>query len=441
MIILLFFQLLPVIYKTTRIYFLGNLPDENAFNIASQILWLNVFYEIINESIVIPLFFVFSKLKENKNWKHVYSLITIFVFFVYLIFTISIFFNIDNILLSLIINNENLFLRSSEYIKYEVWGTFLFSIFSYLFLTTTIFKFDKYILINGIVCIAFTFFSFIFDLFFITDFSFSLKLSIKGIGINSIIVNFICCVIFVIYLSLPNIKIWNFNFKNNVNVNKEYVKQYFYLFLISSIEVLVRNLCFYFMIINPINSLNSSGIYWVANDFIWTWLLLPITTISIYIKETFILNDEENNNLFKYQLLFYSIFISIIIFIWLVTIPINPIFIKNVLGSSNEYKSVSQLILILIPFYIFFAYSSIFDSIFIRQGKISYYCIQSLIVNLTVYPIYFALWKTNIWTPTLESVAIMFGIGMLTHFVVDIPLFLLFLNNNKIIKFKFMNKH
>lgn len=103
------------------------------------------------------------------------------------------------------------------------------------------------------------------------------------------------------------------------------------------------------------------------------------------------------------------------------------------MNESKEYQEVNKLVLILIPFYILFSYSIIIDSIFINRGKISWYCIQSLIVNLTVYPIYFILWQQNIWVPTLESISIMFGLGMTLHFVIDLFLFFIFLKKEKMI--------
>ena len=418
LLLILLFQLLPTIYKTTRIFFLGTLPDENSYNIASQVLWLNILYEIIVESIVVPLFFVLNNIKKKENFKQTFTLISLLVFGLYLLFTIIIYFNIGNILDDFINRDLELFTQSQEYIQFEVWGMFLYSIFSYLFLIATILKQNKYLIVSLIVCILYTLLSCLFDLFFITDYSYSLKLSVKGIGINSILTNFICSLIFVVYLSIGQNRIWYFDFKN-VTIDRKLMKKYLVLLIIASIEVTVRNVCFYFMVIEPINDLSNSGTYWVTNNFIWSWLLLPVTTLMIYIKETFLYTRTNN---VKYQIYFYSLMMTIIIALWLAFIPINPIFIEKVMGVS-DFKNVSQLVLILLPFYISFAYSSIIDSIFINQGKVNLYCIQSLIVNLTVYPIYFILWRMNIWKPTLNGICIMFGLGMLVHFIVDIPLF------------------
>lgn len=69
------------------------------------------------------------------------------------------------------------------------------------------------------------------------------------------------------------------------------------------------------------------------------------------------------------------------------------------MGENNIYMNVNNLINILIGFYVAFAFGNIIDSIFIKMGRIDLYLYQSLFVNCTVYVIYFALWKTNVWTP------------------------------------------
>jgi len=49
---LLVFGLLPTIYTTVRISFLGDLPEDWGFNIASQLSWVNIIYEVLQEAII-----------------------------------------------------------------------------------------------------------------------------------------------------------------------------------------------------------------------------------------------------------------------------------------------------------------------------------------------------------------------------------------------------
>ena len=63
---LLVLGLAPTIYTTVRVFFLGQLPGEYSFSIAGQLSWVNLLYEIMNEAIILPLFYFIGKVKENK---------------------------------------------------------------------------------------------------------------------------------------------------------------------------------------------------------------------------------------------------------------------------------------------------------------------------------------------------------------------------------------
>ena len=47
---LLVLGLVPTIYTTVRVFFLGQLPGEWSFSIAGQLSWVNLLYEILNEA-------------------------------------------------------------------------------------------------------------------------------------------------------------------------------------------------------------------------------------------------------------------------------------------------------------------------------------------------------------------------------------------------------
>ena len=56
----------PTVYNTLRVFFLGQLPGEWAYSIAGQLSWVNLLYEILNEAIILPLFYFTCKVKEDK---------------------------------------------------------------------------------------------------------------------------------------------------------------------------------------------------------------------------------------------------------------------------------------------------------------------------------------------------------------------------------------
>ena len=64
---LLVLGLAPTIYTTVRVFFLGQLPGEYSFSIAGQLSWVNLLYEIMNEAIILPLFYFVGKVKDDKK--------------------------------------------------------------------------------------------------------------------------------------------------------------------------------------------------------------------------------------------------------------------------------------------------------------------------------------------------------------------------------------
>jgi Na+-driven multidrug efflux pump len=64
---LLVLGLAPTMYTTLRVFFLGSLPGEYSFSIAGQLSWVNLLYEIINEAIILPLFYFIGKVVKDKK--------------------------------------------------------------------------------------------------------------------------------------------------------------------------------------------------------------------------------------------------------------------------------------------------------------------------------------------------------------------------------------
>ena len=54
---LLVIGLVPSVYTTVRIYFMGDFPGESAYSIAGQLSWVNLIFEVISETIILPLYF------------------------------------------------------------------------------------------------------------------------------------------------------------------------------------------------------------------------------------------------------------------------------------------------------------------------------------------------------------------------------------------------
>lgn len=92
--------------------------------------------------------------------------------------------------------------------------------------------------------------------------------------------------------------------------------------------------------------------------------------------------------------------------------------------NISDYEKVFSIVLIQLVFYIIFAYNNIMDSTFYGVGRTDYMLYQSLIVNIIFYGVAFILFKVGVFEPTLNGIAIMFGLGMAFDFIPTIVLYI-----------------
>ena len=59
--------LVPTIYTTLKVFWLGSLPQESSHSIVGQLAWVNLIYEVIDEAIILPLFYFVGKVLSDKK--------------------------------------------------------------------------------------------------------------------------------------------------------------------------------------------------------------------------------------------------------------------------------------------------------------------------------------------------------------------------------------
>ena len=261
----------------------------------------------------------------------------------------------------------------------------------------------------------------VLDIFFISNLNCSLNLGVNGIAMSNIIINIIMFLLSIILLCKLKIHIFN-NQKYDFTWTKELLK----VGGISGLESFVRNIFYIIMISRMVNIVGEQGTYWVANNFIWGWLLLPIIQLGELIKQEISTNKTNiQNNTLGY------IFITLIICLcWIVFIPLYKPFMYNIL-NYNDVDKLFNLVIVLLGSYIFFAFQNIFDSTFYGMGKTNYMLFESIITNVIYYGFCFILYVTNIFQPTLLGIAIMFGIGNIFDSIVSGIVYVYFLKKNK----------
>lgn len=395
---LLVLGLIPTIYTTIRVFFIGQLPGEWSFSIAGQLSWVNLIYEILNEAIILPLYFFMGKVVSDKNeYTNRIKTGLIISFCIYAISSIFICI-FTNPLLAAMATSKDIITESAVYIRIESIANIFSLLASFLLVCLVTLGKSKYVyILTGaklVLCI-------IFDTFFVSTLNISANLGVNGIGYSNIIVSLLLFIVSVILLVKEGYSIFN---KDKLSFG--WIKGLLKIGGISGAESFVRNLAYMVMISRMVNMVNEQGTYWVANNFIWGWLLLPINQLGELIKQEVGTDEKAVKN----NTLGYFAITIIVCLLWFITIPGWKSFMSNVLQFSDVDKLFS-LIMVLLGFYVLYALQNVFDCEFYGLGKTNYMLFESAVTNSIYYGTAYILYRVGIWIPTLTGIALLFGIG------------------------------
>ena len=409
----------PTIYTTVRIYFLGSLPGEYSFSIAGQLSWVNLLYEIINEAIILPLFYFIGKIatdkKEFTNRVKTGMLMSLSIYLALSAVVIC----FTKPLLSLMATDVSILDASAEYIRIESVANIFLILTQFALVALVTVNKSKYLYV---LTFARLLLSLICDTFLVSSLPVSLNLGVNGIAYSNIIVNVLLLLVSLVLLSKENINVFA---KSRLKFS--WVKEFVKVGSISGLESLVRNVAYMVMISRMVNEVGEQGVYWVANNFIWGWLLLPVLQLGELIKQE-VATDEDN---IRKNTLGYLGITAIISVLWLVSVPFWKPFMANVL-QFDDVNKLFELVLVLVGFYVLFAFQNVFDSIFYGLGKTKYMLFESVVTNTVYYGTAFVLYLTELWTPSLIGIALLFGIGNAFDSLVSLGAFAFLLKKEKI---------
>jgi len=396
---LLLMGLIPTIYTTVRIFLLGQLPNDWGFNIASQLSWVNVLYEILQEALILPLFYFIGKVISNQlDLENRVKTGMIFTFIIYTLLSLIIFvFAVP--LIKFMAQDVSLIEQTASYIRLETIAAIFITMVKFAIVVLVVINKEKYLyFVLGLQMVLTIF----FDVFLVSSLNISLNIGVNGIAVSNIIVNFLLLIL--VFFILKKEKI---NLFSKEKMSFHWIKELGKIGGISGLESFVRNAAFMLMVIRMVNVVGEQGTFWVANNFIWGWLLLPVLQLGEMVKR----DCGENPDAIKEKTLGYFGLIALIVIVWFATIPLWNPFLKDVLQLSN-YESVFHIVLISLGFYVLFAFNNVIDSIFYGIGKTQYMLFQSVTINALFYGTLFILYITGIYQPTLNLIAIMFAAGI-----------------------------
>ncbi len=416
---LLFLGFCPTIYTTVRIFFVGQLSNEWAYSIAGQLNYINLIYEILSESIILPLFYFIGTVISNKDefTNRVKSGLFITAL-IYTIFSFLIIVFIDT-LLSFMATDKNIFEASKAYIRLESVANIFSMLSAYALVALVALNKNKYLYLLTIVRLIL---SLLLDSFLVSTLPFSLNLGVNGIAYSNIIVNIILLLISIIALEKEGI-----NILSTKKMSFAWMLSFVKIGGISGIESLVRNLAYMLMIVRMVNVVGEQGTYWVANSFIWSWLLLPVIQLAELIKQEI----STNKDAIRTHTLGYFFITFCICIIWILSIPLWKPFMLYVLNYQNV-DVLFNLVITLLVFYMLFAFQNVFDATFYALGKTNYMLFESIATNSIYYGCAFILYSLDIFIPSLTNIALLFGFGIAFDSIVSFLAYLYLIKKEKI---------
>ncbi|AML52834.1 hypothetical protein RC74_17620 [Falsihalocynthiibacter arcticus] len=357
-------------------------------------------YEVVQEAILMPLYFVFGQVIHNlSELRKRVSIAIIVTLVAYGLLTLGILFGADW-LTQAMSQQQALQDMTARYIRLETIGKMI-GVLNDIAIIIVVALAWKRILIALVILRALLMIT--FDSLFVGQFDFSLHLGVQGVAMTNISVA--TCLLLPTVFILLRAEMFE---RPRLRKPSAWMRRWLRIAARSGIESAVRNLAFSLMILRLMNEVNEAGLFWVTNSFIWGWLLLPVLALGTLIRQ------DAGNNGGKLEGRFtgYLWLIAIIVGVWIVTIPGWLWFFKNALGT-DEPERILSLTLLMLGFYVVFAFNHVLDSFFYGRGRTDLLLYQSLFVSIFYYGIAFVAYQTGFFAPGLQSIALLFGGGIL----------------------------
>ena len=405
----------PALYLSYRMYLIGNgIPDANGLAIDSQWQFVQVLYEIVQESLVLPIFyFVGSTLHRDKPEltarRAAGSLWVIFL----LVLPLTIAFSFFAERFVEVIDTPGEIVRETiGYLRIRSWSlvTLALSLGAVIMMEALKLRGALVRLLGFRLALSLAADSYLFG-----GYSFSLPLGIEGVALSSLVVETGVFTLAIYELH----RYFGPGFTRSLlRATRGDLAVFGRIGAWVAVDSAVRNVAYLAVIVNLTNAMGteSIGAYYLCMFLFWTILLVPIQAIAETSSVLFA-NHADSPGQLRNILRFALILGAVTLLGWtVVAVFVGRIlaFFGNATGSIP--LAITSFYWLLGP-YALLALNTIADSLFLGLGRTKYLAFQSLITNGTVYLTAYVLYVQGIWIPDLQSVLTVFGLGILVDTV------------------------
>lgn len=399
---LMLLSFIPFVYTLVRTNLIVSSPSTNGLGIAGHIEWFDLINETVQAFLIVPLYALLNRCIHDaeKLKKRIFQSFLV-VNVVYMIFTVVIFIYCKNIVSVMVSNHIH---EVTDYLALETIGFMIANVVSFVNVLFVVLEKPLYIYVMVVLKTIFTIMG---DLFLIP------KFGVNGVAYSNIAVNAICVVLCLFVVFREKLMAVSFHF------DKTFIRDYLRIGLFSGFQILLDNIVYSAIVCKMVNAVAEQGNYWTANNIIWGLMLIPISALAEIIKKD--CRDELTAARMKY----YNFVIIITFLLWLCFIPMLNPFLKNLMGIEN-FESIKRILVLLMPFYLAYSYTVVFDNILIGHGKTHYCFVVSVIVNLIYYPVIYGLMLKGVFIPDITFICMMFGFGIVAHLGCSVLCFVLY---------------
>lgn len=393
--------LIPAIYQTVKTFLISSEGQAGALDIIGQMEWFDLINETLQAFLIIPLYSILNRV--FKNHKEAFAEATfktgLCTFILYTLFSLGVLVY-GSALIAAMNPGEIDIATTSVYLRLETVAFMTGILVSFANVVFVVIGNDKNVYI---------FLGIRTGLSLIADFLLIPYFGIYGAAVSNIITNALlsaACIMLLYkqgYIRLCLLR------KSDCALFREWDK----IGVLSGLQQFIDNFIYAIMVCKMVNMVAEQGNYWIANNFIWGWLLIPITALAEVIRA-----DCKEGYKKLHQRNYYLIAATSVA-IWAVTIPAWTPFFRYAQSLENAHE-IFAITLKLVPFYAAYAGCAIIDNIFVGLGKTGYTAVNSLIINLGYYGVFYVLSRRNVITFDMNMIIRMFGFGMVAHFAVSL---------------------
>ena len=393
--------LIPAIYQTIKTFLISTGGQDGAFDVIGQMEWFDLINETLQAFLIVPLYSILNRIYKNcrSDFAGATFKTGLCAFFLYTLFSIGVLIY-GSVLIGAMNPGEIDIAVTSVYLRLETVSFMTGIIVSFANVVFVVIGRDKNVYIFLAVRTA---------LSLIADFLLIPRFGVYGVAVSNILANTLLSAACLLLLYRQGcLRFCRFRRSDGV-MFREWCKTG----VLSGLQQFIDNFIYAVMVCKMVNMVAEQGNYWIANNFIWGWLLIPITALAEVIRSDCKGGYQE---LRKFN---YYFIVAASVVLWAVTVPAWIPFFRHAQGLENA-DEIFAIVIRLAPFYIAYAGCTIIDNIFVGLGKTGYNAVNSLIINLGYYGVFYILYRAGILSFTMNTIILMFGFGMVVHFAVSL---------------------